>query len=161
MFLWMLIWFTFDNTKQKYGRRNPYLGPLQIRKKSRKNPVLDVGALAKIHTGNFRVVYGIKFFHKSSVELENGDILKLNSVVWGAECCCNVPHWLKDPEFFQKKFSNGWKGTRGLYTARLINGTKGNDSTYEDAIKIARDIGNVWLAKLSKEKQKRKKKMMY
>ncbi|PWA82153.1 pyridine nucleotide-disulfide oxidoreductase, class-II [Artemisia annua] len=139
-----------------FGRRiDPWLGPLQVMKRHRENPILDVAVLEKIRTDDLKVVYGLKKFHNSSVELKNGDILNLDSVILGAECFSSVPYWVQDQEF-----SNGWRDKRGLYSARLINGAKGDNSTFEDATKIAGAIGNVWMRKQSKEKQKRKKKMM-
>lgn len=41
---------------QRYGLRRPRLGPLELKSLSGKTPVLDVGALAKIKSGDIKVI---------------------------------------------------------------------------------------------------------
>ncbi|GKF70075.1 probable indole-3-pyruvate monooxygenase YUCCA5, partial [Tanacetum coccineum] len=80
---------------QKYGIKRPSLGPLQFKTYHGKTPVLDIGALEKIRSGDIKVVSGIKRFNKTSVELVNGDILELDSVVLATGYCSSVPYWLQ------------------------------------------------------------------
>lgn len=39
----------------RFGLNRPQIGPLELKSKSGKTPVLDVGTLAKIRTGNIKV----------------------------------------------------------------------------------------------------------
>lgn len=95
--LLILTWLILGNT-QKSGIRRPSLGPLQLKNYHGKTPVLDIGALARIRSGDIKVVTGITRFHRSSVELINGDILEIDSVVLATGYCSNVPYWLQVPK---------------------------------------------------------------
>nr|GEW54830.1 3-oxoacyl-[acyl-carrier-protein] synthase 3 A, chloroplastic-like [Tanacetum cinerariifolium] len=87
----------------------PSLGPLQLKTYHGKTPVLDIGALEKIGSGDIKIVSGIKRFNKSSVELVNGDILELHLVVLATGYCSNVPYWLQESALFGK---NGFQKKR-------------------------------------------------
>ncbi|KAL7582361.1 probable indole-3-pyruvate monooxygenase YUCCA5 [Lactuca sativa] len=155
--LLILTWLILGNT-QKYGIRRPSLGPLQLKNYHGKTPVLDIGALARIRSGDIKVVTGITRFHRSSVELINGDILEIDSVVLATGYCSNVPYWLQESEFFGKngfpkrQSPNGWKGKEGLYAAGFTR--RGLAGVSADAMKIAQDIGNVWKQELNQKKRK-------
>ncbi|GJY79631.1 probable indole-3-pyruvate monooxygenase YUCCA5 [Tanacetum coccineum] len=104
------------------------------------------------------VVSGIKRFNKTSVELVNGDILELDSVVLATGYCSNVPYWLQESALFgkngfpKKEVSNGWKGNGGLYAAGFTK--RGLAGVSDDAMKIAKDIGSVWKKDLNQKKRK-------
>nr|GEY29930.1 probable indole-3-pyruvate monooxygenase YUCCA5 [Tanacetum cinerariifolium] len=155
--LLVLSWFILGAT-QKYGIKRPSLGPLQLKTYHGKTPVLDIGALEKIRSGDIKVVSGIKRFNKTSVELVNGDILELDSVVLATGYCSNVPCWLQESALFgkngfpKKEVSNGWKGNGGLYAAGFTK--RGLAGVSDDAMKIAKDIGSVWKKDLNQKKRK-------
>lgn len=44
----------------RFGLNRPEIGPLELKSKSGKTPVLDVGTLAKIRTGNIKVHFLFK-----------------------------------------------------------------------------------------------------
>ncbi|KAK1352998.1 Flavin-containing monooxygenase [Heracleum sosnowskyi] len=155
--LLLLTWFILGNTAS-YGLKRPSIGPLELKNTYGKTPVLDVGALEKIRSGDIEVVPGIKKFSKNMVELVNGEELDIDSVVLATGYCSNVPSWLKEAEFFSKAgypktpFPNGWKGNTGLYAVGFTK--RGLSGASSDAMKIAQDISKVWKEDLKQKKQK-------
>ncbi|KAJ0622786.1 putative indole-3-pyruvate monooxygenase [Helianthus annuus] len=118
-------------------------------KQPRKDPVLDIGTLEKIRSGDIAVVPGIKRFTEKTVELVNGHILDIDSVVLATGYFSKVPFWLHDKDFFSE---NGWKGKGGLYAAGFTR--RGLDGAIADAVKISKDIGKEWRKELNQKKQK-------
>lgn len=90
IFAWLLLGNLGD-----YGLERPCLGPIQQKNTVGKTPVLDIGALQRIKSGEIKVVPGIKSFSKGRVELVNGEILEFDSVVLATGYKSNVPSWLK------------------------------------------------------------------
>lgn len=80
---------------EKYGLRRPSMGPLQLKNTQGKTPVLDIGALERIRSGEIRVVPGIKRFSRGRVEFVNGENLEMDCVILATGYCSNVPSWLK------------------------------------------------------------------
>ncbi|KAL4571934.1 hypothetical protein LXL04_018702 [Taraxacum kok-saghyz] len=155
--LLILAWFILGNI-ENYGIKRPSLGPLQLKNHHGKTPVLDIGALEKIRSGDIDVVPGIKRFNSTSVELVNGETLDIDSVVLATGYCSNVPYWLQETELFAKNgfpktpFPKGWKGNRGLYAAGFTR--RGLAGASADAMKISQDIGKVWKEELNQKKLK-------
>lgn len=96
--LLILAWFILGNI-EKYGLRRPSIGPLQLKNTSGKTPVLDIGALQKIRSGEIKVVPGIKRFFPGKVEFVNGEDLEIDSVILATGYRSNVPSWLKVTNF--------------------------------------------------------------
>lgn len=92
--LLILAWIFLGNL-EKYGIKRPSTGPLQLKYNSGKTPVLDIGALQKIRSGEIKVVPGIKRFSHGRVELVNGQNLVIDSVILATGYRSNVPSWLK------------------------------------------------------------------
>lgn len=84
---------------EKYGLKRPSVGPLELKHTSGKTPVLDIGALEKVRSGQIKVVPGIKRFFPGKVELVNGQVLQIDSVVLATGYHSNVPLWLKVSPF--------------------------------------------------------------
>lgn len=80
---------------EKYGLRRPSMGPLTLKNTRGKTPVLDIGALERIRSGEIRVVPGIKRFSRGRVEFVNGENLEMDCVILATGYCSNVPSWLK------------------------------------------------------------------
>lgn len=80
---------------EKYGLRRPSMGPLKLKNTQGKTPVLDIGALERIRSGEIRVVPGIKRFSRGRVEFVNGENLEMDCVILATGYCSNVPSWLK------------------------------------------------------------------
>lgn len=90
----VLAWVVLGNT-EKYGLKRPSMGPLEFKNTQGKTPVLDIGALKKIRSGDIQVVPGIKRFSRGQVELVNGEKLDIDSVVMATGYRSNVPYWLQ------------------------------------------------------------------
>ncbi|GKV19497.1 hypothetical protein SLEP1_g29751 [Rubroshorea leprosula] len=142
---------------EKFGLKRPSTGPLELKNTAGKTPVLDIGALEKIRTGQIKIVPGIQRFSKGRVELVNGEILDVDSVILATGYRSNVPSWLKENDFFSKdgipknRFPNGWKGNAGLYAVGFTR--RGISGASLDAISVAHDIARSW-----KEETRQKKK---
>ncbi|KAK7290430.1 hypothetical protein RIF29_04853 [Crotalaria pallida] len=142
---------------EKYGLKRPAEGPLELKNTAGKTPVLDIGALKKIRSGKIKVVPGIKKFSPGKVELVDGRVLQIDSVVLATGYRSNVPSWLKENDFFsndgipRNPFPNGWKGSAGLYAVGFTR--RGLSGASLDAISVSHDIAKSW-----KEETKQKKK---
>ncbi|ESQ36462.1 hypothetical protein EUTSA_v10010013mg [Eutrema salsugineum] len=167
MMKWMPVWLAdktllllarmiLGNT-DKYGLKRPKMGPLELKNKEGKTPVLDIGALPKIRSGKIKIVPGIIKFGKGKVELVDGRVLEIDSVILATGYRSNVPSWLKDNDFFsddgipKNPFPNGWKGEAGLYAVGFTR--KGLFGASLDAMSVAHDIATRW-----KEESKQQKK---
>ncbi|XAR58690.1 Indole-3-pyruvate monooxygenase [Bertholletia excelsa] len=155
--LLVLAWMILGNT-EKYGLRRPATGPLELKNTQGKTPVLDIGALEKIRSGDIAVVPGIQRFSGNNVELVGGQILEMDSVVLATGYRSNVPFWLQETEFFSKNgfprrpFPNGWKGKAGLYAVGFTR--RGLAGASSDAVKIAKDITKAYREDLKQKRQK-------
>ncbi|XP_074567694.1 putative indole-3-pyruvate monooxygenase YUCCA8 [Curcuma longa] len=133
---------------QKLGLKRPALGPFELKCIQGKTPVLDLGALHKIKTGEIKVVPGIKKFSCGKVELVDGRVLKVDSVIFATGYRSNIHEWLQGADLFDKdghptrEFPNGWKGCSGLYAVGF--GRTGLSGVSMDAVKVAEDIGRIW-----------------
>lgn len=87
-------WMILGNI-EKYGLRRPSLGPLELKNTQGKTPVLDIGALQKIKTGEIRVVPGIKRLLHGRAELVDGRILDVDSIILATGYHSNVHSWLQ------------------------------------------------------------------
>ncbi|XP_059625201.1 probable indole-3-pyruvate monooxygenase YUCCA8 [Cornus florida] len=154
--LLIFAWLILGNI-EKYGLKRPTMGPLELKNTSGKTPVLDIGAMEKIRSGEIHIVPGIKRFSRDMVELVNGEMLEIDSVVLATGYRSNVPYWLQETEFFSKNGfpkvpSNGWKGNAGLYAVGFTR--RGLSGASSDAMRIAQDIGKAWKEDLKQKKQK-------
>ncbi|GAY40187.1 hypothetical protein CUMW_050110 [Citrus unshiu] len=154
--LLILAWFILGNT-ESYGLKRPSMGPLALKNTMGKTPVLDIGALKKIRSGDINVVPGIKRISCGQAELINGEKLDIDAIVLATGYRSNVPSWLQESEFFSENgfpkapFPHGWKGNAGLYAVGFTR--RGLSGASSDAMRIAQDIGKVW-----KEETKQQKK---
>lgn len=89
-----LSWMILGNT-ERYGLKRPSLGPLELKHMQGKTPVLDIGALRKIKSGDIKVVPGVKGFLHGSVELVDGRVIDVDSVILATGYYSNVPSWLQ------------------------------------------------------------------
>ncbi|XP_023005009.1 probable indole-3-pyruvate monooxygenase YUCCA8 [Cucurbita maxima] len=155
--LLILAWLVLGNI-EKYGLKRPSMGPLELKNETGKTPVLDLGALAKIKSGDIKVIPGIKRFTRNQVELVNGQKLDVDSVVLATGYRSNVPSWLQEGELFSKNgfpkaaSPHGWKGNAGLYAVGFSR--RGLSGASSDAMKIAQDIGTVWKAETKQQKKR-------
>lgn len=143
----ILAWAVLGST-DKYGIPRPSIGPMALKNIDGKTPVLDIGALEMIRSGDIKVVPAVKRLLPYGVELVDGLIFEVDSVIFATGYQSNVPSWLQEAEFFskdgfpRKPFPNCWKGKSGLYACGFTR--RGLSGLSMDAVKIANDIGKVW-----------------
>ncbi|KAK8944996.1 putative indole-3-pyruvate monooxygenase YUCCA9 [Platanthera zijinensis] len=142
---------------ENYGLRRPSVGPLELKNTNGRTPVLDIGALEKIKTGQINVVPGVKRFFPGKVELVDGQIIDMDSVILATGYRSNVPSWLQANDFFSKEglprqpFPNSWKGESGLYAVGFTK--KGLSGASFDAASIAEDISRLWRDETTQQKR--------
>ncbi|GJN38168.1 hypothetical protein PR202_gb27184 [Eleusine coracana subsp. coracana] len=129
------------------GIPRPSIGPMELKKVCGKTPVLDVGTIDKIKSGDIQVFPGIQCFHEHGVEFIDGRIVNFDAVILATGYKSNVPYWLKDKGFFSEKDGfprkpNEWKGKNGLYAVGFSR--RGLLGVSMDATKIADDIVQCW-----------------
>ncbi|CAO2181446.1 unnamed protein product [Urochloa humidicola] len=131
----------------RFGIPRPSIGPMELKTVSGKTPVLDVGTIAKIKSGDIKVLPAIQSFREHGVEFIDGKTEDFDAVILATGYKSNVPYWLKENGFFSKKNGfpckpNEWKGRNGLYAAGFSR--RGLLGVSIDATKIADDIKQCW-----------------
>ncbi|KAI9085873.1 hypothetical protein K1719_032287 [Acacia pycnantha] len=155
--LLVLAWLVLGDV-EKYGLKRPSTGPMELKNTQGKTPVLDIGTLEKIRSGDIKVVPGIKRFYNHQVELVNGEKLDIDAVLLATGYRSNVPSWLQEGEFFSKNgfpkrtFPHGWKGSVGLYAVGFTR--RGLSGASSDARNIAQEIGQVWKEETEQKKHR-------
>ncbi|TYI79894.1 hypothetical protein E1A91_D05G053400v1 [Gossypium mustelinum] len=146
--LLIVTWLMLGDTA-RIGLDRPRLGPLELKNLSGKTPVLDVGTLANIKSGDIKVCPSIKRLKRHAVEFVNGKTENFGAIILATGYKSNVPSWLKEREMFSEKdgyprrpFPNGWKGESGLYAVGFTK--RGLLGTSMDARRIAEDIERCW-----------------
>ncbi|KAG9152942.1 hypothetical protein Leryth_012566 [Lithospermum erythrorhizon] len=149
-FLMFLLTYLFLGDISKLGIHRPRVGPLELKMRTGKTPVLDVGTLAKVREGKIKVIRGgIAKLADHAVEFMDGTIENFDAIVLATGFRSNVPTWLKGIEFFSERtgyplqqFSKDcWKGPDGLYTVGFSK--RGLFGVYMDALKVADDIAGI------------------
>ncbi|XXG56022.1 hypothetical protein AAC387_Pa03g3552 [Persea americana] len=139
--------FTVGNT-DRLGLRRPKTGPIELKNSTGKTPVLDVGALAQIKSGNIKVMGGVKEITKRGAKFIDGQEKEFDSIILATGYRSNVPSWLKGSDLFTPQgmpkmpFPSGWKGENGLYSVGFT--MRGLLGASLDAMKIAGDIAQQW-----------------
>ncbi|KAA8525302.1 hypothetical protein F0562_007157 [Nyssa sinensis] len=134
--MWLLKWFPMGLVDRfllivsrlllgdtaRFGLDRPRVGPLELKNSSGKTPVLDVGTLAKIKSGDIKICPGIQRLMRHTVEFVNERKENFDAIILATGYRSNVPFWLKEGQMFSEKdglprrpFPNGWKGECGLY----------------------------------------------
>ncbi|KAK9111526.1 hypothetical protein Scep_019045 [Stephania cephalantha] len=132
----------------KYGLPRPKLGPFFVKARTGKSPVVDVGTVAKIKSGDIQVLPAIKTIEEEGmIGFENGEILDFDAIVFATGYKSSANTWLKDFNFIlncegmpKHNFPSHWKGANGVYCAGLSQ--RGLAGVSKDAMTIADDIKN-------------------
>ncbi|XP_058201937.1 indole-3-pyruvate monooxygenase YUCCA6 [Rhododendron vialii] len=147
-FLLVLSWLVLGDTA-RLGLHRPSVGPLQLKNSAGKTPVLDIGTLAKIKSGDIKVCPAIRKLTRHSAEFINGEKENFDAIILATGYKSNVPSWLKESDMFSEKdglprrpFPNGWKGECGLYAVGFTK--RGLLGASIDAKRIAEDIEQCW-----------------
>ncbi|CAH9074184.1 unnamed protein product [Cuscuta europaea] len=120
----------------RLGLRRPKLGPLQLKHLSGKAPVLDVGALAKIKSGEIKVRPGIKrVVRRHTVEFVDGEEERFDAIIFATGYRSNVSSWLKLPTPPQQE-----ENSAGLYAVGFSN--RGLLGAAVESKRIAHHIAN-------------------
>ncbi|KAH9311081.1 hypothetical protein KI387_026116, partial [Taxus chinensis] len=132
-----------------FGIARPVQGPLELKRKIGKTPVLDVGTMAKIRTGDIKISPNIKRVMALNVEFEDNRVERFDAIILATGYRSGVMRWLKEEgDFFsdngfpREAFPNNWKGKNGLYAVGM--GRRGLLGTSIDAQLIAQDILQVY-----------------
>lgn len=149
-FLLLMSYLMLGDTA-RFGLDRPKLGPLELKSKSGKTPVLDIGTLAKIKAGEIKVYKAVKRLTHHAAEFADGIVENFDAIILATGYKSNVPSWLKETQMFSEKdglprerFPNGWKGECGLYAVGFTK--RGLLGTSIDARRIAEDIEHRWKA---------------
>ncbi|OAE30252.1 hypothetical protein AXG93_2956s1020 [Marchantia polymorpha subsp. ruderalis] len=146
---WLLVfgtWLTLGNLA-RYGLKRPIEGNLQLKQKTGKTHVLDVGTVNQIKNGHIKVVPKVVALMTSGVRFKNGEFESYDAIIFATGYRSNVPMWLKG-NFIGEDGSpsasmrDGWKGERVLYAIGFTK--KGLVGTFTDATNIAEDIGRAY-----------------
>ncbi|XP_058182443.1 probable indole-3-pyruvate monooxygenase YUCCA10 [Rhododendron vialii] len=110
----------------KYGIQRPKEGPLTMKKKYGKSPVVDIGTYNKIKSGEIQVLPAIARIKGDEVEFENGNSHQFDTIVFATGFKRSIHKWLTGDNCLldedgnpKPSFPNHWKGQNGLYCAGL------------------------------------------
>ncbi|KAK4774401.1 hypothetical protein SAY86_009336 [Trapa natans] len=153
--LLLLVSYFMIGDTAKYGLHRPKLGPLQLKNKAGKTPVLDVGTLSQIKSGKIEVCPGVKRIRCNSVEFVDGKVDTFDAIILATGYRSNVPLWLKETNMFsikdglpKKPFPHTWRGKDGLYSVGFTK--RGLLGASMEALKIAEDIELTWKVDMKK-----------
>ncbi|KAL6564257.1 hypothetical protein OROMI_015707 [Orobanche minor] len=129
----------------KYGIERPKEGPFAMKVKYGKYPVIDVGTLSKIKSGEIQVLPGIRSIKGNNVIFDNGKEYPFDVIVLATGFKRSTKEWLKEDNHLLtddglpiNSFPNHWKGKNGLYCAGLAR--RGLYGAAMDAQNIANHI---------------------
>ncbi|KAL5670814.1 hypothetical protein ACJX0J_015120 [Zea mays] len=80
----------------RLGIPRPNIGPMELKRVSGKTPVLDVGTIAKIKSGDIKVYPAIQSFQEHGVQFIDGKSESFDVVILATGYKSNVPYWLKE-----------------------------------------------------------------
>ncbi|MCO5604414.1 hypothetical protein L7F22_058579 [Adiantum nelumboides] len=128
-----------------YGFRRPTSGPLELKERLGKTPLLDVGALTKIKDGSIQVVPAVQRFTASGCYFKDGRYADFDAVILATGYHSNVPSWLKvEAKCMNEACRGQWKCKNGLYFAGFNR--KGLLGISMDARRIASNISQEYHA---------------
>ncbi|KAI8570833.1 hypothetical protein RHMOL_Rhmol01G0067800 [Rhododendron molle] len=129
----------------KYGIQRPKEGPLTLKRKYGKSPVVDIGTYNKIKSGKIQVLPATARIKGDEVEFENGNSHQFDTIVFATGFKRSTHKWLKGDNYLldedgnpKPSFPNHWKGQNGLYCDGLAG--RALHGAGLDAQNIANDI---------------------
>lgn len=78
-----------------YGIRRPFKGPFCIKRETGRSPVIDVGTISKIKTGDIEVMTAIEGIKDDHIMFINGQERKFDAIVFATGFRSTVRKWLK------------------------------------------------------------------
>ncbi|KAI3678991.1 hypothetical protein L6452_38296 [Arctium lappa] len=134
----------------KYGIQRPNEGPLFLKARDNRYPIIDVGTAKKIKSGEIQVLPGLKSIKSGGTEVvfENGKCYHFDTILFATGFKRSTHLWLQGDDFLIDKdgfakpmYPNHWKGKNGLYCAGLAK--RGLYGSGVDGQNIAQDIFNL------------------
>ncbi|EEE67071.1 hypothetical protein OsJ_24041 [Oryza sativa Japonica Group] len=142
----VLAWL-FLGDLAKIGITRPSRGPLELKNTRGRTPVLDIGALARIRSGDIEVVPGIRRLLRGGARARRtAAASRPTPSYWPPDTKATSPSGSSD--FFTQEgyprvpFPDGWKGESGLYSVGFTR--RGLSGVSSDAVKVAQDIAMAW-----------------
>ncbi|XP_076944220.1 putative indole-3-pyruvate monooxygenase YUCCA7 [Bidens hawaiensis] len=134
----------------RVGIVRPQDGPIKLKNTTGKTPVLDMGLLSKIKSGQIKVVGEVQRFTSNGVEFMDGKVEEFDSVILATGYTSNVASWLKEENLSrqgQGDYSNSsWlsnmKSKNGIYSIGFTG--QGLFGASIDAERAAEDIARQW-----------------
>ncbi|XP_076939855.1 putative indole-3-pyruvate monooxygenase YUCCA10 [Bidens hawaiensis] len=131
-----------------YGIQRPFKGPFMIKNETGRSPIIDVGTISKIKTGDIEVMTAIEEIKGDQIKFTNGQERQFDAIVFATGFKSTVRKWLKDDGGLfnengmpKHKSPNHWKGEHGLYCVGFASA--GLFGISNDAKNIADDIFNI------------------
>nr|GMD79562.1 probable indole-3-pyruvate monooxygenase YUCCA11 [Ipomoea batatas] len=125
-----------------YGLQRPNKGPFYTKQTTGISPIIDVGTLSRIKSGEIKVFPSIKRVENDLVEFVNGKTKRFDAIVFatgfrstGGDGLFNENGMPKD------KRPNHWKGKNGIYCVGFAS--SGLAGISNDANNIAEDISDI------------------
>ncbi|XXG39351.1 hypothetical protein AAC387_Pa01g0335 [Persea americana] len=129
----------------KYGIVRPSKGPFYLKETTGKSPVIDVGTLKKIESGDIQVLPELKRVDGNEAIFANGNSHRFDAIVFATGYRSTARKWLKEDDYLLNQdgmpkhdFPNHWKGKNGLYCAGFSR--RGLAGLSMDAQNVANDI---------------------
>ncbi|CAK9318013.1 unnamed protein product [Citrullus colocynthis] len=132
----------------KYGIRRPVEGPMYMKVKYGKYPIIDGGAFQKIKSGQIQVLPSeISSIKGNNVLFKNGKTYPFDSIIFCTGFKRSTNLWLKGDEYLlnddglpKPSYPNHWKGKNSLYCVGLSR--RGLYGANLDAQNVAKDISS-------------------
>ncbi|KAI4349602.1 hypothetical protein L6164_010168 [Bauhinia variegata] len=132
----------------KYGIPKPSEGPFTMKMKYGKFPIIDLGTVNKIKSGEIQVLAAeIESIRGNEVLFKDGKSLPFDSIIFCTGFKRSTQKWLKDDHLLNEdgfpnhSFPNHWKGEMGVYCVGLSR--RGFYGANMDAENIAKDISSL------------------
>ncbi|XP_030518878.2 probable indole-3-pyruvate monooxygenase YUCCA10 [Rhodamnia argentea] len=132
----------------RYGIRQPAKGPFYLKVESGKTPIIDVGTVKKIQSGDIMVLPEIVRINGNNVVFQNGVVKRFDGIIFATGYKSTANYWLKDYEYILNKEGmpkrpcpHHWKGENNIYCAGFSK--QGLAGIARDSVAIANDINEV------------------
>ncbi|GMH27778.1 hypothetical protein Nepgr_029621 [Nepenthes gracilis] len=129
----------------EYGIARPKEGPILMKAKYGKYPIIDVGTINKILSHEIQVLPTVLSVRGSEVLFDNGRSYAFNAIIFATGFRRSTNKWLLGDDYLlnenglpKPSFPNHWKGENGLYCVGLAR--RGLYGAAADAQQVADDI---------------------
>ncbi|GAB2281480.1 hypothetical protein Dimus_016067 [Dionaea muscipula] len=133
-----------------YGISTPKEGPISMRIKYGKYPVIDVGTIDKIKRHEIQVLPAIASIQGNSILFSNGHSYAFDAIVLATGFRRSTTSWIKGDDYLfnedglpKPSYPNHWKGKNGLYCVGLAR--SGVYGIAADAENVANHINKLLL----------------